>query len=125
MSMHLQIVHPARDPQAWFWSGANPADAPRPRVLCEETNRRLALMNVAVRALRELGVRIAGCRIDGEFPAEDGPSIRIERDPCKPFGAFLDAAGPRRWMALATEGRPVTTAACVFMGVWVIWEEAQ
>lgn len=125
MNVHLHVVPPARDAREWFWSGANPADAPAPRVLCVETNRRLALMNAAVRALRELGVRIEGARIEGEFPAEDGPSIRIARDPAKPFGPFLDAAGPRLWMVLPTADRPVKVAACLFMGVWVIWEEAQ
>ena len=124
MSLHVQAVHPARDAQAWFWSGANPADAPPPRVLCVETNRRLALMNAAVRRLRALGLRVEAQNIEGEFPAEAGPSVRIEGPACA-RAALLDVAGPCRWTVMGRDGVTVKAAACEFAGVWVLWEEAQ
>lgn len=125
MTPHLHVGCPARDARAWFWNGANPAEAPPPRVLCEETNRRLALVNAAIRALRGFGLRAVAISIEGEFPAEGGPSLRIARDPAQSLEPFLDVAGPARWMCLGRDGVTLKAAACEFAGVWVLWEDAQ
>ena len=120
--LHL-IPAPIPDPAKWLWSGANPADAPAPRVLCGEMSRRLALLNAAARELRRLGVRIVAQSLAGEFPADQEPSIRIVRDPARPFGPFLDAAAPRQWIRLLRDGQSLAVAYTTFHGVLVTWEE--
>lgn len=96
-----------------------------PHVLSSERADRLARLNDATRALRKLGVRIVGQSVDGEFPADGEPSIRIERNRERPFAPFLDAAGPRIWTVIARDGVSIKRAACVFRGVIVILEEPQ
>lgn len=125
MTPHLHVSSPARDACAWFWNGANPAEAPPKRVLCDETNRRLKLVNAAIRVLRGFGLRTVAVSIEGEFPAEGGPSLRIERDPSHSLEPFLDLASPVRWMCLGRDGVTLKVAACEFAGVWVLWEDAQ
>lgn len=121
MSTHLHAV-PARqiaDPSQWFWSGGNPADAPPPRVLCAEVVRRLASINAVVRALRSLGVRILEQHIEGPYPANGDPMVRIERDPARPFGPVLDAMGRRAYIAMSDR-----TLGCARIdGVVITWEE--
>lgn len=100
-----------------------PAERPPvPSVLCQHTVARLAMLNAAVRRLRELGVRIVGAQVNGEWPADDEPLVRIERDPLRSFGAFLDEAGPRVWAQL--HGTKVAQASALFHGVMVVWEES-
>ena len=124
MSPRLHVVPaPIPDPAQWLWSGANPADAPAPRVLCGEMSRRLAALNAAARELRRLGVRIVEQALDGAFPADNEPSIRIERDPATPFGPFLDAALPRTWVRITRDGQILSVAYTSFHGVLVTWEE--
>lgn len=96
--------------------------APVPSVLCQRTVARLATLNTAVRRLRELGVRIVAAQVDGDWPADDEPLVRIERDPQQSFAAFLDEAGPRVWAQL--HGTQVTQASALFHGVMVVWEES-
>ena len=111
-------IYPMHGPRG----GHNPASRPA-HVLNDIAIRNLTRMNAAARALRRLDVRIVECHLDGEWPAVSEPSIRIERDPNRSFAAFLDAAGPRRWMSIDRDGASIKAAACKLEGVWVIWEE--
>lgn len=96
---------------------------PEPAVLCQRTVGRLAQLNTAVRRLRELGVRVLETQVDGKWPADDEPLVRIARDPDLAFGEFLDEAGPRVWAK--RHGAATTHASALFHGVMVVWEEPQ
>jgi len=121
MSTRLHAVpdRPISNPAHWFWSGSNPADAPPPRVLCAEVVRRLADLNAAVRTLRALGVRIVSQDIDGAFPADGEPLIRIEHDKARPFAPVLDAVGSRSYRVCGT----TTIGFGRINGVVVVWED--
>lgn len=113
-------IYPMHGPRG----GYNPAQRPA-HVLTSQATRHLARMNAAMRTLRTLGVRVLECHLEGGWPAINEPLIRIERDPQRPFAAFLDAAGPRQWVCIARDGVSIKTAACKLEGVWVVWEEQQ
>jgi len=105
-------------------AGRNPASRPA-TILSERAHQHLAKMNAAARALRALGVRVLACHLEGEWPAVNEPSIRIERDPSRSFAAFLDAAGPRQWVTIARDGISTKAAACRLQDVWIVWDECQ
>lgn len=115
------IAGPHAIPSRLFHADAAPR--PAPAVLCQRTVERLAQLNSAVRRLRALGVRVLETQLDGTWPADGEPLVRIERDPDMPFGPFLDEAGPRTWVQL--QGGAVSHAAATFHGVTVTWEEQQ
>lgn len=116
----LRLIH-ATD-HGYAWSGANPADAAPPRVLTGNATARLALLNAAMRRLREMGIRVASHSLAGEPFACGEPSIRIQRDPDVSLAALLDAAGSRNFWQDAPGH---VTVSCLFAGVCVIWEEVR
>ncbi len=99
-----------------------PVPVRQPRVFNAERSVRLANLNAALRGLRTLGVRVLDVCLDGEFPAPEGePLVRIEHDPDRSFGAFLDAVGPRTYVHLV--GTPKRVGAH-YQGVTLLWEES-
>lgn len=79
---------------------------------------RLAVMNAAVRALREMGYQVIAQAL---FPVRgDMPEVVIQRSPQKSIGPLLDCSGKRYWRNEAGHKFGVAE----FQGVTVTWEES-
>lgn len=95
-----------------------PAEVSVSKVFNESFIGRLATMNKAARALRELGYRV----IRQELTPVRGsrPEIQIERDATRSIGPLLDRSKGRQWRTEGGKKRGYTE----FQGVTVCWEEA-
>lgn len=117
------IAGPLTTPPRLFAVRLADPNPTQPTVLNASVQARLQIINAAVRRLRAMGIRVLAHRVDGEFPSDDEPTVRIVREPAVSIAALLDAAGPRGYWTRVERGQRVTTAFCLFDGVLVLWEE--
>lgn len=88
----------------------------QPSVLTPSFEQRLAVLNRAIRALRDLGLRVVWTRLAGPLP-----QVHINRDCTQSISPLLDRMGPRSFRT--DEG--YTMVSGEFEGVIVTWAEPQ
>ena len=95
-----------------------PSEVSMSMVFNESFIGRLATMNKAARALRELGYRV----VRQELNPSRGhrPEVQVERDATPSIGPLLDRSKGRMWRTEGGKKRGYTE----FQGVTVCWEEA-
>ncbi len=106
-------------------AGARVEREPSLHVLNAATAARIARVNEAMRALRNMEIRVIQHSLAGIPPVTCAPVVRIERDPTRSIAPLLDKAGARTFgPEFDRDGRTVRVVSAPFMAVYVMWEEA-